>query len=117
VTAEIVVLRFPPRLAAGGVRLFRIGIESLSAQGCRGFVCDLDQPMRARRDQRAERVASTGWVPQLVWEIPFRRAVLLHGEEFSTKLPVPLRPDNFETEELAVAELRSRLSKSANNSA
>jgi hypothetical protein len=59
VTDDVVVLRFPPRLSARDARLFRVGIESLEAEGCRGFVCDLDQPARALHEQRTDRSEQT----------------------------------------------------------
>ena len=115
VTDDIVVLRFPPRLEARDARLFRIGIESLSAQGCRGFICDLSQPMHELQGQRADRSGQISGLLAFVREIPFRRTVLLRGEGIANMLSKVVRLDNFETEELAVAELTSRLSRSADD--
>jgi hypothetical protein len=113
VTDDIVVLRFPPRLKARDARLFRIGIESLSAQGCRGFICDLDQPMRELQGRSADRSEQIVGLLAFVREIPFQRTVLLRG--IANMLSKVVRLENFETEELAVAELTSRLSRSAND--
>jgi hypothetical protein len=115
VTDDVIVLRFPPHLRARDARLFRIGIESLSAEGCRGFVCDLDQPTRELQGQRTDRSEQILFFLQVLWEVPHRYTVLLHGDAFADMLPESLRVDNYETEEIAVAELASRLSRSKND--
>jgi hypothetical protein len=71
--------------------------------------------MRELQGQRADRSEQISGLLGFVQEIPFQHTVLLRGEGIANMLSKVVRLDNFETEELAVAELTSRLSRSAND--
>jgi hypothetical protein len=111
-TAEVCVLRFPDRLSALDERVFRIGVEWLIADGCRGVVCQVDQPMRqVGRSTMSKESEQLGLLLRRITEFPRFgvRVALVGGEELVKVLKVRILLENYQTEELAIARLTSEL--------
>ena len=121
VTADVFVLHFPDRLSAVDERFFRVGVECLIAEGCRGVVCHVDQPLRTiGRLTTSEDSDQIGLL--LTWIIQFPRfgvrVVLVGGDELVVKIArKPIVLENYETEELAIARVTSALQSTDDNRA
>jgi hypothetical protein len=113
VTADVFVLRFPEQLGAVDEkdRLFRIGVECLMADGCRGLVCHVDEPLRtfdpsATTEDGAQVgsiVRRTTWLARHAV-----RVVFVGGEQLVEHMRMWPFPNNCETEELAITQLTER---------
>jgi hypothetical protein len=112
VTADIFVLSFPDRLSTLDDRVFRIGVEFLTADGCRGVVCHVDRPLRPlEQSMTTEALAHVGLLFARITQFARRgvRVVCVGGDAL---LKVPnsfIVLENHRTEELAIAGLTSRL--------
>ncbi len=113
VTADVFVLRCPEQLGAveGKDRLFRIGVECLMAEGCRGLVCQVDEPLRTfdpsateGNGQAGSIIRRTTWLARLGV-----RVVLVGGEKLVEAMRMFPFPQNCETEELAITALTAQL--------
>ena len=111
-TADVFVLRFPDQVSVPHERVFRIGVERLITEGCRGVVCHVDQPGRQiAHTTSIEAGEQLGLLFKRITQFPrFGVCVVLVGGEGLTSMRgVPSILENCGTEELAVARLTSEL--------
>jgi len=125
---NVTVLRFPDRLRAAGVRLFRVGLEFLVADGHKGFVWDVGAYLRALENHPAYRDLTDDQREFLgtlftAWTLGSRLGafvVTLHGGEFvrlwAESGIIAYPPANFDSEEAALAHVRAVLNPSNNAS-
>lgn len=108
-TADVFVLRFPDRLSAFDQRVFRIGIECLIGDKCRGVVCDVEAPLR-QAGRSSEKDEQLGLLLSRLLEFlrSAMRVVLVGGEELTKTSPY-LILEHDQTVELAIARLTSQL--------
>jgi hypothetical protein len=104
----VFVLRCCSRLSTLDERLFRIGVDRLLAEGCRGVVCHVDQAPNGDWQLKTELRAIALHRIVLLWRRGLR--VVLVGGANLTELPAPVVLESYETEDEAVARVAAQLS-------
>jgi hypothetical protein len=108
----VAVLHFPERLSALDTRVFQIGVECLIADGCRGVVCDVEEPSRHLSDATAGDATDeqVGLLIRYMTQL-FRlgvRPVLVRGEAVRNHLAQFLPLESYACEADAIAAVMER---------
>lgn len=118
VTADEFALSFPDQLSDIDDRLFRIGIDCLIADGCRGVVCHVPQPLRSiGRLTTTGGNESAGAFLRLIIQLARcgLTVVLVGGDEINKLSRGWPAFESHETEARAIAGLTERLRQRQQN--